>query len=470
MNAESRLRRRLLLIGGGAAALLPWLEVFGGARIKEARAQSQAPIKRLMVFFFPGGVIREKYWPTGTETNFTMPYIMEPLTKYKDKLLIMDGLEQRNMLDGYGHPHTRGMTGLLTGKATIQGPYAFFLGGSTDFAQAASIDHMIGNKISAGLRFPSLELGVLWPTYGTGPSPQNTISYSGAGQPAQPTADPWKAFQRIFAGVGASTGSGTMNDAALRLKRTELVLDSASAEFNAVMPSMGAEDKVRLQEHLSRLAEIRSSLTAPSGTGPSCLPPTTITAADTVSYSTGGDGSHQTVAAAASNRMPTISRQMIDMAVMSMACDLTRVASIQYTDAASRASFPWLNLNENHHFYQHDGGFQQQPCADITRFFLGEFAYLLQRMSEVKEGDKTLLDSTAILMCSEIGDPPSHDHRRIPFILAGGASGSFKTGRFLNFGGKAHHGLLLSMLNAYGLPDTTVGDAKYNSGPLTGLG
>jgi len=468
MNAESRLRRRLMLIGGGAAALLPWLEVFGGGRVKEARAQAQTPIKRLMVVFAPGGVIRDQYWPTGTETNFTMPYIMSPLAPYKDKLLIMDGLSQLNMLDGVGHPHARGMCGLLTGKATVPGPYAFFLGGATDFAQAPSIDHMIGNKISAGLRFPTLEFGVLWPTYGTGPSTQNMISYSGAGQPAQPTADPWKAFQRVFAGVGA--GAAGTDDVALRLKRTELVLDATSAEFNAVMPQMGAEDKVRMQEHLSRLAEIRSSLTAPTGVGPSCLPPTTITSADTISYSTGGDGSHQTVASAASNRMPTISRQMIDMAVMSFACDLTRVASIQYTDAASRASFPWLNLNENHHYYQHDGGFQKKPCADIANFFYGEYAYLLKRMSEVKEGDKTLLDSTAILFCSEIGVPDTHDHQRIPFVIAGGASGSFKTGRYLDFKGKAHHGLLVAMLNAFGLPDTKIGDAKYNSGPLTGLG
>ena len=233
MNFESKLRRRLLLSGGSALALLPWLEVFTGGRLNQANAQTQSPIKRFMVFFYPGGVIREKFWPTGTETGFTMPYILEPLTPYRDKLLIMDGLNQLNMLDGVGHPHTRGMCGLLTGKATVPGPYAFFLGGSTDFAQAASIDHMIGNKISAGLRFPTLELGVLWPTYGTGPSPQNTISYSGAGQPAQPMADPWKAFQRIFAGVSGS-GNGMSTDAALRQKEAQLVLDSAAAEFNAL--------------------------------------------------------------------------------------------------------------------------------------------------------------------------------------------------------------------------------------------
>jgi Protein of unknown function (DUF1552) len=466
VSVESKLRRRMLLGGAGAAALLPWLEVFRGGRL--ANAADPSPIKRFMVFFYPGGVIRNQFWPTGTETDFTMPYILEPLAPYKDKLLIMDGLEQRNMLEGFGHPHTRGMTGLLTGKATIQGPYAFFLGGSTDFAQAASVDHMIAEKISAGKRFTSLELGVLWPTYGTGPSPQNTISFAGPGQPKQPTADPWKAFQRIFMGVGPSMGGD--DTAAIRMKRTQLVLDSASAEFNAIMPTLGAEDRKRIEEHLSRLTEIKSGLTAPTGTSPSCVPPTNITAQDTISYVTGGDDSHLTIAQAASNRMPTISRQMIDMAVMSLACDLTRVASIQYTDAASRASFPWLKLNENHHFYQHDGGFQMQPCADIAQFFYGELAYLLKRLSETKEGDQTLLDTTAVLLCSEIGDPPSHDHKRIPFILCGSGGGSFRTGRYVNFGGKPHHSLLVSLLNAYGLPNTMVGDAKFNAGALTGLG
>jgi hypothetical protein len=75
-----------------------------------------------------------------------------------------------------------------------------------------------------------------------------------------------------------------------------------------------------------------------------------------------------------------------------------------------------------------------------------------------------------VLLCSEVGDPPSHDHRRIPFIIAGSGGGSFKTGRYVDFKGKPHHSLLVSLLNAYGIPDQTVGDAKYNMGPLTGLG
>lgn len=467
MKFEARLRRRAFLAGGGAAALLPWLEALPGGRL--AHAQTATPIKRFMVFFYPGGVIRSQYWPTGgTETSFTLPAIMQPLKAYQDKLLILDNIEARQMLDGPGHPHTKGMCGLLTGKATVAGKYTFFCGGSTDFGQGPSIDHLIGNSIGKDNKYQTLEYGVLWPTYGSGPTPQNIISYSDVATPAQPMSDPWQAFMRVFAGV---TAGGAASDPTkdLRTKKTQLVIDSVSKEFQAISAvGLGAADKARLDEHLSNLADFRKSLMVSVGGGSNCVPPTTITAADTIKYSTGGDGSHQTVAAAASGRMPTISRQMIDMAVMSLACDLTRVASIQYTDAASRASFPWLNLNENHHFYQHDGGFMQQPCADITTFFMGELAYLLQRLSSIKEGDKTMLDSTAILVASEIGDPPSHDYKRIPFILAGGGT-MFKTGRYFKPSATPHNNLLVSLLNAYGLKNTTFGDAKYCTGALAGL-
>src|SRR5438552_9590377 len=131
MKFEAKLRRRAFLAGGGAAALLPWLEALPGGRLARAQTAS-TPIKRLMVFFYPGGTIRSQYWPTGTETNFTLPAILQPLKSYQDKLLILDNLELRSTLDGPGHPHTKGMCGLLTGKATVPGKYTFFTRGSCD--------------------------------------------------------------------------------------------------------------------------------------------------------------------------------------------------------------------------------------------------------------------------------------------------------------------------------------------------
>jgi len=459
-------RRSLLATAGAATLALPWLEALSGQRI--AKAQAATPIKRFLVFFWPGGVIKDQFWPTGGDTGFELPYILKPMEAFRDRLLLLDGLDLKPMPDGVGQEHAKGMGALLTGRALGPGEFAFFNGGSADFAQGPSVDHVIGQHIGAQNKFKTLEYGVLWPTYGSGPTPQNIINYSAAGQPAQPMRDPYQAFMRVFAGVG---GTASEADAfALRNKKTQLVLDAAAKEFEAVSAVVGMEDRARLQEHLARLQEVGASLGAGSGSGESCKVPTGITSADQINYETGGDGSHQTIETSTSNRMPIIGKQMMDMAVMSLACDLTRVATVQWTDAASRASFPWLNLHENHHFYQHDGGFQQQPCADICKFFMEQLAYLCTQLSLVKEGDKTLLDSTTILVASEISDPPSHDYRRAPFMLVGDAGGAFKTGgRHLKYDALPHNNLLVSLMNAYGVPGETFGEERYCTGPLTGL-
>ena len=74
MNFEAKFRRRLLLAGGGAVALLPWLEALGGGRVHRARAQDQTPIKRFIVFFWPGGVKNRLYDIENGET-VTVPEI-----------------------------------------------------------------------------------------------------------------------------------------------------------------------------------------------------------------------------------------------------------------------------------------------------------------------------------------------------------------------------------------------------------
>ncbi len=457
-------RRALLGAAGGASLAVPWLEALTGRKV--AQAATMPSPQRLIVFFTPGGTIRDQFWPTGTETNFTLPYILQPLQSYQQNLLILDGIDLKPMLDGVGQAHQKGMGGLLTGRALPPGQFAFFSGGA-GFPAGMSIDQAIGAQTGGATKFKTLEFGVIWPTYGSGSLPQNIISYSAAAQPAPPMADPYAAFMRLFADVGASAQQAIAT--AARAKKTRLVLDAATTEFSLLRPTLGVADQRRIDEHLSRLHDIASGLDAPTGmTNATCLRPD-LSAADSLSYMTGDGDSHLTIAQDISARMPKIGQQMMDMMVMSFACDLTRVASIEWTDAASRASFPWLGLNENHHFYQHDGGFQQMPCATICNWFMQQLAYLVKRLAETPEGDHTLLDSTVIFVASEIADPPSHDYRRMPFMLINGSKGPFRTGRYLKFNGLPHNNLLVSLENAFNIQSATFGDPKYCTGPLTGL-
>ncbi|MFT6627191.1 MAG: hypothetical protein ACJA1R_000447 [Flavobacteriales bacterium] len=73
--------------------------------------------------------------------------------------------------------------------------------------------------------------------------------------------------------------------------------------------------------------------------------------------------------------------------------------------------------------------------VEQRRWFVDQFAYLLQQLENQPEGEGTMLDYSTVLLCSEVSDGNLHTHSDMPFILAGGGAGSIRTGRFLDFGG-----------------------------------
>jgi len=466
MIVRNKISRRTLLRGAGGLSLgLPWLEAMTTGT---ARAATATPIKRLIFFFTPGGQIFDKWRPTGTETNFTLPSILDPLLPFQKNLLVIDGLDSLPMVDGVGQQHQRGMGALLTGRALPAGSFGFF-DSPAGFPQGMSVDQVIGAKIGATTKYKTLEFGVLWPTYGGGPLPQNILSYTASQQPAPPMRDPYDAFTRLFSDIGLDAAGTTA--ASARSKKTRMVLDAANAEFTNLnkTASLSMDDRRRLDEHLAQIKTIATGLDAvgPLPMGGACAKPMVTQADKLDKFTTGDGGSHYTLDI--SDKLPAVGKLMTDMLVMAMACDLTRVATLQWTDAASRASFPFLNLPQNHHFYQHDGGFQSAECATINRWFTQQFAYLLTKLQSTPEGDHTILDSTAVVYITEIAVPPTHDYRGVPFLIAGNAGGSFKTGRYVKYDHKPHSNLLVSLQNAYWIDSNTFGDPKYCTGALTGL-
>jgi len=94
---------------------------------------------------------------------------------------------------------------------------------------------------------------------------------------------------------------------------------------------------------------------------------------------------------------------------------------------------------------------------------------LLQKLDSVQESNGTLLDNTLVLAVSEIQSPPDHAQNNMPFILAGKAGGKLQTKRWLKFQGQPHNNLLVSILNLFGIEQSTFGNASYCTGSLSGL-
>jgi hypothetical protein len=106
--------------------------------------------------------------------------------------------------------------------------------------------------------------------------------------------------------------------------------------------------------------------------------------------------------------------------------------------------------------------------VEIDRWQVGRLTHLVQKLKAVREGEGTLLDSVAVYYSSDISHSDWHNHYDMPVILAGRAGGAFRTGRHLRAQGKRCGDVLLSILQAFGIPRGDFGPLAQ--GPLSGLG
>jgi hypothetical protein len=468
MTPKWYLSRRTILRGaGGAAIALPLLD----AMIRPGRARAAEPAKRFLVFFSPGGTVQQYWRPTGTETAFTLPYILAPLEPHKQRLLVVEGLNLSVTSEGFGHPHSRGMGGVLTGQPLNAGPYET-CAGKAGFPNGPSIDQVIASKISAGKKFKSLEVAVRWPTDrrdGGKAAPTNQINYQAANQPIPMRTDPQAVYTSLFSDIGGDTAQ-----LAAERARAKSILDGVTRQYGAMIKRLGADDRAKLEAHLTKVREVETSLDAVNGTGvAACKKPDPIgqvvDPTKAMQAQQGAVGSNAQLNPVLDGAMPQVGKLMMDMLTMSLACDLTRVGTMQFSDSQSYNSFPFLNLKENHHAYQHDHGYQPESLKLIYKWYMEQVLYLANALAAIKEGEQSLLDNTAIFVVTEISHPNSHDQKNMPFLVLGNAGGAIKSGRWVKATGQPHNNLLVNLQNAYGIEGKTFGKEKFCTGPIPGI-
>jgi len=297
------------------------------------------------------------------------------------------------------------------------------------------------------------------------------MNFSNTG-PIPPRLDPQDIFTTLFGSLIANpdAGAGGTDPNALLAMRNKSILDFVDKKYTALESNLGADDRARLDLHLTQIRSLEQRMTIvsmPPPTTSSCKAPTKV---DTTGYNpTSGlnsadDGSIKDTAT--DMKIPLVGQFMMDMMTMALACDRTGVISLQWSDSEAKHTFPWLNLSEHHHFYQHDGGFRPTECAAIDTWYSQMHAYLLKAMAAVDMGGHSLLDETVIFFGTEISDPPSHGKANMPFMLAGGDGKTMRTGRWIKCGGIPHNKLLTSILNLYGDTRTSFGDSRVDSAAL----
>ncbi len=438
-------RRTFLRAAGGAALALPLMDSLG-ARAADTKVYP----KRLVLFYNPNGTVRADWGATNvtSETEFELGRILTPLAKHRERLVIFEGINSdvAKRSDNNGGPHQRGIGALFTGQMLGTGSFVDGCGSRAGWADGIRIDQAVANVVGLDTPYKSLELGVR----ASENDVQGRISYAGAGQPLPPTNDPAQVYARLFA-----LSAREPIDPNDPLDARHSVLDTVKEQFDILRPRLSSADREKLEAHLELVRDVerRLSIGVPGGT---CVLPNEPPDLDPSSETD----------------MEFVSRAHLDLLAAAFACDLTRVASVQYSTGFNKLRYPWVDSLREGHALSHTGPSDtvaQEELVKRATWHAGELAYFLDRLAEIPEGNGTALDNTLVLWGNEISAGNTHSLDNIPYLIAGNAGGALRTGRHLDFGGKSNCDLMLSLLHAFDIDADTFGHPDHCSGPLSGL-
>jgi len=452
--SDRLLSRRAFLRGlGGTTVALPFLSAgFPGPAAAEPQNASHGKHpERLIIFFHPNGVIPRKWWPNSTgsgDDEFELQGALTPLKPFRDRLLIVKGLDADSVAAGPGGPHQQGMGGMLTGRPLQEGDMVGNDGSLAGWGDGISIDQAVADEVGDATPYKSLQLGVRGDAHG-GSRVRTRLSYAGPAQPIPPQNDPRSVFDQLFSDFETEPGA----QEEIRKKRAS-VLDTVQEQFARIRDRVSKRDRQKLERHFQKIRDLESRLRADGST---CEPPERPEDRDPNSEKT----------------MPEIMRDQRELAVLALTCDLTRVVTIQVSNAVNHIRYPWIDSMGDGHALSHAGPSNTSAHREWVKrdtWHAEQFAYLLRELDSVPEGDGTMLDNTLLLWVQEVSRGNTHSHNDMPFVLAGNVGEQFDTGKYVEFdSSKYHNDLLATIGKAFGLEDDTFGDSRFTNGPLNTL-
>jgi hypothetical protein len=141
-----------------------------------------------------------------------------------------------------------------------------------------------------------------------------------------------------------------------------------------------------------------------------------------------------------------------------------------FGNAVSGRNFSFLEgVSGGHHQISHhqNNADKLKEYERINRWHIEQYAYLLEKLSHICEGEHSLLDQSMILFGAGMRDGNAHDPRNLPIVLAGKAGGTLATGRHLIYDkGTPLANLYQGMLQRMGTPVERFSDS---TGELAGL-
>ena len=420
MTPETAVSRRVLLKGLGVTVALPWLE---SAAALGAPTAAKATPKRFACLFIGDGISPPHWWAKGAGAQMELGPSLEPLAPFREKLNVIDGLFNK---EGDGG-HARCTGNILSGAALQRG---------RTIKGGVSMDQLLAKHYEEQTAIPSLVLGCEQPVSGFHESQYSMVyashvSWRNADSPVPIELSPALAFDGLF---GKKAG-----------KLQGSILDDALEQANDISGKVSGADRRKVDEYLSSVRETEQRVQRLSKMAKEEAKPQP----------------GQRPSAAQPKDFREYARLMCDIVALAFQTDRSRVATLLMSRDLSGQVYPFLNIRDDHHSYSHEN--EGKAYQSIVKCHIEQYAYLLEKLSKMQEGEGTVLDNSCIMFVSEHWN--AHNGNQVPLVLAGGLGGSLKTGRSLDYLKAGNDkrklcGLYLTLMDRMGLKLKEFGDAK----------
>jgi len=442
ITGKSIPRRTFLRDIGTASLALPFLDAMRPAgRVSAATAAALDPTRLVCIEMVHGaagsnawGATQHLWSPAATGRNFDLSAgALSALEPYRDYLTIVSNTDV-GMAEAFSPPeiggdHFRTSSVFLTHSHPKQTQ-------GSDVLAGTSLDQAHAERFGQDTPIPSMQLCIEnvdqagGCAYGYTCVYTDSISWASPSQPLPVTRSPRVAFEQLF-GVG-----GTAEERAARRRTDASILDWMTARVAQLKQELGPTDRVRMERYLDNIREIERRIQRVEERNLSGEP-RELPAAP----------------AGVPDSFDEHAKLMFDVQALAFESDVTRVFSFKMGRDASGRVFPLSGTDKPFHSASHHGGNEDAivEFSKINRYHVSLLPYFLDKLKNTMEGDTNLLDKSAILYGSGMGDPNLHNHKRCPLLVLGHANGKLPGGVHIDAAdGTPMANAMLSLLHALG--------------------
>lgn len=281
----------------------------------------------------------------------------------------------------------------------------------SDIYIGQSLDQLHAQRYGQDTALPSLELAIEAGDRGGGCnydyhcSYAQAISWASPSEPLPAIRNPRVVFERLF-------GAGDSAEDRIARRRTQgSLLDWLAEETARLRSALGMADRIAMETFLEQVREAERRIQL-------------VEAANASGEEREIPEAPQGVPDSWEEHMQI----MFDLQVLALQSEITRVVSFKTGLDLSNRTFPESGVNKSWHATSHHGNDPGTilEYQAINTYRLGQVKYLLEKLRDTQENGVSLLDRTAVIWGSAMGDPNLHNHRRCPLLLMGKANGALE--------------------------------------------